>query len=98
MNPIESWHEEKQSAWLYRALADAESEARMSVLFGQLGTAAEQQAEHWAGLIADKGAALPDFVPETRVRLVATLARQLGPRRIKPVLAAMKVRGLSAYG
>ena len=98
MNPVESWYEEKQSAWLYRALAEAESEARMSALFSQLGNAAEQQAEHWARLIADKGHAPPTFIPETRVRLVASLARQLGPRRIKPVLAAIKVRGLSAYG
>jgi VIT1/CCC1 family predicted Fe2+/Mn2+ transporter len=98
MNPVESWYEEKQSAWLYRALAEAESEARMSTLFGQLAVAAEQQAEHWTKLIVDKGHALPEFVPEARVRLVAALARQLGPRRIKPALAAMKVRGLSAYG
>ena len=98
MNPIESWYEEKQSAWLYRALAEAESEARMSTLFGQLGEAAEQQAEHWAKLAIGKGGQLPAFAPETRVRLVAALARQLGPRRIKPALASLKVRGLSAYG
>jgi len=98
MNPIESWHEEKQSAWLYRALAEAESEARMSTLFRQLGEAAEQQADYWAKLVSDRGNALPEFTPETRVRVVAALARQLGPRRIKPALASMKVRALSAYG
>lgn len=98
MNPYESWQEEKQSAWLYRALATAEAEARMSALFTQLGEAAEQQAEHWAKLVADKGQSLPTFAPESRAKLVAALARRLGPRRIKPALAAMKVRGLSAYG
>lgn len=98
MNPFESWHEEKQSAWLYRALAKTESEARMATLFQTLAEAAEQQANYWAKLVADKGQVLPEFVPETRARLVAVLARTLGPRRIKPALAAMKVRGLSAYG
>lgn len=98
MNPVESWHEEKQSAWLYRALAEAETETRMSTLFGQLGEAAEQQALHWAKIASDSGQLVPGFAPETRVRLVASLARKLGPRRIKPALAALKVRGLSAYG
>lgn len=98
MNPFESWHEEKQSAWLYRALAEVESEARMATLFGTLAEAAEQQAGYWSKLAADKGQSMPEFAPEARARLVAVLARTLGPRRIKPALAAMKVRGLSAYG
>ncbi|KFN45060.1 VIT1/CCC1 transporter family protein [Arenimonas oryziterrae] len=98
MNARESWHEEKQSAWLYRALARCETEAHMAALFAQLGEAAEQQSVHWARIAGDAGQALPEFVPEVRARLVASLARRLSPRRIKPALAAMKVRGLSAYG
>lgn len=98
MNPAQSWHEEMQSAWLYRVLAEAEPEARMSALFLTLAQAAEQQAEHWAGMIAAQDRRLPVFVPDQRARLVASLAKRLGPRRLKPALAAMKVRGLSAYG
>jgi VIT1/CCC1 family predicted Fe2+/Mn2+ transporter len=97
MNPFESWHEEKQSAWLYRALAKAESEARMSSLFMTLADAADQQAVHWVGELAKLGKSEPTFVPEPRARLIAALARVLGPKRIKPALAAMKIRGLSAY-
>jgi VIT1/CCC1 family predicted Fe2+/Mn2+ transporter len=37
------------------------------------------------------------FVPSPRARLAARLARALGPRRVRPMLAALKVRGLSAY-
>lgn len=98
MNPAQSWHEEMQSAWLYRALAEAESEARMAALFATLAQTAEQQAAHWAKLIAAQDRRLPVFVPDRRARLVAALAKRLGPRRIKPALAALKVRGLSAYG
>jgi vacuolar iron transporter family protein len=97
MDARESWHEEKQSAFLYRLLAGVETEARMASLFGQLATAADEQADHWARIAADAGQALPDFAPEMRVKVVAWLARRLGPRRIKPALAALKIRGLSAY-
>jgi VIT1/CCC1 family predicted Fe2+/Mn2+ transporter len=37
-------------------------------------------------------------MPRTRARLVAALVRRLGPRPLKPILAAMKLRGLSVYG
>lgn len=98
MDPANSWSEEKQSAWLYRALAEAERDSRIADLFRSLADAAEQQARTWEKVAADAGQALPTaFVPSSRARLVAQLARRLGPRRVKPALAALKVRGLSAY-
>ncbi|GAB2496464.1 VIT1/CCC1 transporter family protein [Arenimonas alkanexedens] len=98
MDPANSWNEEKQSAWLYRALADAERDTRIATLFGQLAEAADQQAATWERAARDAGQVLPaSFEPSHRARLVAALARRLGPRRVKPALAALKVRGLSAY-
>ena len=98
MNPIESWHEEKQSAWLYRSLSASERDPRMAGLFAKLAEAAEAQALHWAELALKDGRPVPDgFQPQPRARLVAALARKFGPRRVKPALAALKVRGLSAY-
>jgi VIT1/CCC1 family predicted Fe2+/Mn2+ transporter len=91
---LESWREEKQSAWLYRALAECEPDARIAALFRALATAAEGQADKWR---AESGAEPPAFAPSTRAKVVVALARRLGPRRIKPVLIAMKVRGVSAY-
>jgi vacuolar iron transporter family protein len=43
----ESWREEKQSAWLYRRLADAERDARVAGLFRDLAETAEGQARRW---------------------------------------------------
>ncbi len=41
---------------------------------------------------------MPDaYVPPARARIVAALVRRFGPRRMKGVLAAMKVRGMSIY-
>jgi VIT1/CCC1 family predicted Fe2+/Mn2+ transporter len=91
---LESWREEKQSAWLYRELAACEPDARIADLFRALATAAEGQADTWRG---ESGTEPPLFTPSTRARITAMLARRLGPRRIKPVLIAMKVRGVSAY-
>lgn len=92
MSGPESWREEKQSAWLYRELAACEPDPRIAGLFTALATAADRQAETW-----QPGATSPPFTPSTRAKLAARLARRLGPRRVRPMLAALKVRGLSAY-
>ncbi len=95
---FESWHEEKQSAYLYRVVADCESAAEIKTMFLKLADAADEQSEHWRKIAAAKGHALPTaFAPSVRAKLVARLLKLLGPERLLPVLAAMKVRGLSVY-
>lgn len=94
MSATENWHEEKQSAWLYRELSKAESDQRMADLFGQLADAADQQALRWAAIAQ---VPMATFVPTPRARLAAALVRRIPPKRLLPLLAALKVRGLSAY-
>jgi VIT1/CCC1 family predicted Fe2+/Mn2+ transporter len=79
---------------LYRELAACEPDARIADLFGKLAKAADSQATRWQ---RESTTAPPEFSPSLRARLTVLLARLLGPRRIKPMLAAMKVRGISVY-
>jgi len=97
MSAPECWQEEMQSAWLYRRLAAAEAAADKRRLFEQLADAAESQAGIWLALIRKQGGAEPEFALTTRLRVVALLLRFIRPQRLRPVLAAMKVRGLSVY-
>ena len=94
----ESWHEEKQSAYLYRVVAACEQAPEIRAMFIKLADAADHQAQHWRKLAGERGVTLPEsFRPELRAQLVAHMLRRLGPERMLPVLAAMKVRGLSVY-
>jgi VIT1/CCC1 family predicted Fe2+/Mn2+ transporter len=98
MSASSSWTQEMEGVYLYRALAGAEPLPERRALFAQLAKEAEAQAGIWAAEAARDGQRLPEpFVPSARLRLVAMLARRLGPVRLRPVLAAMKVRGLSIY-
>lgn len=95
---LEGWHEEKRSAWLYQAVALAESGTPRHALFLELAHAAEGQANIWANVIAQHGGQVPtSFNPDLRTRMVASLTRVFKPRTLRPVLAAMKVRGMSLY-
>jgi VIT1/CCC1 family predicted Fe2+/Mn2+ transporter len=94
----DSWYHEKESAWLYARVADCEPDPTRAKLFRELGAAAEDQALTWQRLRAGGGAgAERSFSPSLRARIVAKLVAQIGPYRARPVLAAMKLRGLSVY-
>jgi VIT1/CCC1 family predicted Fe2+/Mn2+ transporter len=89
------WFDELRSAYLYRVIAEVERGSPRSGLFLELAREAEGQAAIWAkkaGL-----ASLPAFAPDLRTRIVAGLLRRYGPRAMRGILAAMKVRGLSVY-
>ena len=93
-DPRESWFQERQSAWLYRQLAEAEEDPARSKLFTSLAHSAEEQAAAWA---RKPGVEEERFGPGLRARIVAALLRRLGIRRMRPALVAMKLRGLSVY-
>ena len=92
---VDNWYHEKESAWLYLQVAAAEPDPRKSRLFLQLAATAEQQSAKWAVASGQS----PDriFIPTVRARIVARLIRRFGPRSLRPVLTAMKLRGLSIY-
>jgi len=95
---LESWHEEKQSAYLYRIVSDAESGTPRQILFLELAQAAEVQANLWLTEMKKAGMAEPaQYQPDRRTRVVGYLIRWFGPRRMRSILAAMKVRGMSLY-
>lgn len=97
MSALESWQEEMRSAWLYRRLGAAEPDPARGRLFLQLADAAEHQAGVWRALHRQQGGAEPVFALTARLRAVALLLRFIRPQRLRAVLAAMKVRGLSVY-
>ncbi len=98
---VDSWYHEKESAWLYRQVASAESDPRKSELFVKLAAAAEEQAGKWQAAAARGTGATTavtrTFTPSLRARIVARLLTRFEPRALRPVLAAMKLRGLSIY-
>ena len=97
-NALAGWQEEKRPAYLYRAVAAAETGTPRQALFDELARAAEAQAGIWAGVIEAEGGRVPRrFRPGLRAGLVAGLTRHFSPRSLRPLLSAMKVRGMSLY-
>jgi len=90
---LERWRSEKTASYLSGAVAAAESDPVKAKLFKEMQAAAEEQA----GILARDLDHVPNFVPSLRARLIASLVGIFGPRAMRGVLSAIKVRGLSVY-
>ena len=90
---IDRWRAEKTAAFLSNAVASAEPDPANTALFRKMAEAAEQQA----AILARDLAETPAFAPSLRARLIASLIRTFGPRAVRHVLSASKVRGISVY-
>jgi vacuolar iron transporter family protein len=98
MSARDSWGHEMESVFLYRVVAEVEPSEERRTLFRTLAREAEAQAAIWTEEIQKTDGRAPDpYVPDARARIVAALVRRFGPRRMKGILAAMKVRGMSVY-
>jgi VIT1/CCC1 family predicted Fe2+/Mn2+ transporter len=98
MKQHDGWTEEKRSAWLYRVVAQAERDGGRRALFHELAGEADKQAAMWQRQADLAGNRVPaQYRPGARERLIALLVRTFGPRAMRGVLAAMKVRGMSIY-
>jgi VIT1/CCC1 family predicted Fe2+/Mn2+ transporter len=90
---LERWRSEKTAAYLSAAVAEAEPDPARAALFRQMAGAAEEQA----GILSKALSAVPAFKPSLRSRATVLLIGIFGPRAIRHVLSASKVRGVSVY-
>lgn len=87
------WQAEKTASFLSGIVAAAEPDKAKATLFLKMAKAAQDQA----ALLARDLRPVPDFAPSLRARLIASLVRTFGPRAMRPILSASKVRGISVY-
>ena len=79
-------------------VAQAERDGGRRALFRELAGEADKQAAMWERQADLAGNRVPEqYLPRARERMIALLVRTFGPRAMRGVLAAMKVRGMSIY-
>ncbi|HEY0875663.1 MAG TPA: VIT1/CCC1 transporter family protein [Vicinamibacterales bacterium] len=95
----ESWDEhyrdERDAAFLYRALA-AVDEARRP-LFEKLAAVEDRHAQRWEELFRQAGRPLPPYKTALRTRTLAWMARTFGSSAVLPLMLAEEGREVQAY-
>lgn len=88
---------EVDSAALYRAMAEAEPDPRLSEVYRRLAAVEEAHAEFWRKELRRRGARAAGLRPGWRTRALAWLARRFGPQFVLPTLSALERRDSGQY-
>lgn len=90
--------EEIDAAYLYRELAAVETDGKRRDLFGRLAEVEDRHIGRWEEVLAARGSAVSAVrLPSRRARLMAWLARRLGPGSVLPMILREEGREVAAY-
>ncbi len=94
---LDSLIDERNSAFLYQALAEIEKEPKIAEVYRRLSATEQTHADTWARKLEEAGATVPAFKPSGRTRILAWLARRMGPASIMPTLSALENKATGGY-
>jgi VIT1/CCC1 family predicted Fe2+/Mn2+ transporter len=91
------WQDEADAAFLYRALASVEPDAKKRDVYARLAQVEDRHVEIWAKLLTELGHPPKPFTPTARSRLLAWLGRRFGPGFLLPHLLREEGREVKGY-
>ncbi len=89
--------DERDSAALYRTLAEAEARPEIAEVYRRLAEVEEKHAMFWEDKLRGPDGRAPEASPSLRSRTLSWLARRFGPEFVLPALVAGERRGGSSY-
>jgi VIT1/CCC1 family predicted Fe2+/Mn2+ transporter len=92
-----NWQDEIDSAYLYRAVADAESNAQLAEVYRRLAATEEAHAAFWEERMRAAGGTVPPRQPGWRQRVLAVLARRFGAQFVLPTLVGAEQADSRGY-
>ena len=97
----ESWddhyRDERDAAYLYRALAAVEADRERKELFDKLAVVEDRHAARWEELFMQAGRPLPKYTTARRTKLLGWTARHFGTSLVLPLMLAEEGREVQAY-
>ena len=94
---IASYIDERNSALLYKTMADVEGDPRLAEVYRRISATESGHAETWMTKAAEKGLKVPEWKPSWRIRTLVSLAKRFGPSMILPTIQGMEQQGTSSY-
>ena len=93
----EHYRDERDAAYLYRALADVEKDAARRDLFQRLAVVEDRHTKRWEELFSASGRPLPAYATAARTRVLGWMARRFGTGLVLPMMLAEEGREVQAY-
>jgi vacuolar iron transporter family protein len=92
-----NFNDEINAAYLYRVAADLEEDSTISGVYARLAEVEDRHANLWEGKLKEAGAPVPTRDPSMRSRILAWLARRMGPSVLAQVMASTEMSGRTMY-
>ncbi len=93
----ENWQDEVDSAAEYRAMAASESDPKIAKVYSNLAKMEEAHIAFWEERLRSAGAKVGERRPSWRSRVVAWIARRLGPDAVLSTIAAKEAADRNVY-
>jgi VIT1/CCC1 family predicted Fe2+/Mn2+ transporter len=90
--------QEREGAWLYRALSDAERDPKLAEVFRRLAAVEDVHARRWEDILREAGETAPPRRPGLRTRLLAWIARRWSVQAVLPAVLAAERADTETYG
>lgn len=94
---IESLEDERNGAFLYEALAQAEKDARLAEVYRRMAAAERKHAGVWEEQLKADGVSIPPFQPTWRSRTLAWVARHMGVAAVLPTISGLEKKDTQKY-
>lgn len=94
---VQNWTDERNSAFLYELISSVEKDPKLAEIYARLAKVELKHAQKWEEALKAEGMPVPEFKPTLRTRVLAWLARRLGPSIILPSMQAMEQEGATSY-
>src|SRR5579864_4064737 len=92
-----NWHDERDSAVLYEALAGMEGNRRLSRVFAKLAESEREHAAYWEQRLRAAGLQVPAFQSSLCVRFMIRLARRFGVSFVVPSITTRELADHDRY-
>jgi VIT1/CCC1 family predicted Fe2+/Mn2+ transporter len=93
----ENYFSEQEGVYLYRRLAELESDAHLAELYRRIADIEQRHATLWKGYLEGAGETLPVYTPNWRIRALLWIAKHLGTGAVLSTVSSMESNAIHAY-
>jgi VIT1/CCC1 family predicted Fe2+/Mn2+ transporter len=93
----ENYLAEQEGIYLYRMLAEVESDAHLAELYRRIADVEQRHATIWKGYLETAGETLPKYTPNWRIRALLWIAKHLGTGSVLSTISSMESNAMHQY-
>lgn len=93
----EGYLSEQEGIYLYRMLADMESDARLAELYRRIAETEQRHATIWQGHLEAGGESLPTYTPNWRTRTLLWIAKHFGTSAVLSTISSKENAAVHEY-